>query len=150
MKFLDEIEQAVEAAWDKLKPHVVPEAEGDAKSVLDDLKAQAGQLGQQAVTDAKADAAKSVADVQQVAKDVLTALGVPYNDLAEADRPTLPSDVEKDPAAGQPTTDVAPTVPAEQADEPSAPEVPAEQDSAAAAQPAGVTTASNPGVVPGQ
>lgn len=148
---VEEIKDAVEAAWDKLKPHVVPEAETDAKSVLDDLKAQAGQIGEQAVSDAKADAATGAVDVQQVATDALTALGVPFNDLPAEQRPMLPSDVEQGAVPGKPTVDITPTVP-EQASEPAvgteAPadaEVPVEQETA----PMAVTTASNPGVVPG-
>lgn len=148
---VEEIKDAVEAAWDKLKPHVVPEAETDAKSVLDDLKAQAGQIGEQAVSDAKADAATGAVDVQQVATDALTALGVPFNDLPAEQRPTLPSDVEQGAVPGKPTVDTTPTVP-EQASVPAAgteapadAEAPVEQQTA----PTAVTTASNPGVVPG-
>lgn len=160
MNILEEIETAVESAWNKLKPHVVPEAEQDAKGVLDDLKTQAGQIGQQAVADAKTDAANAVVDVQKVATDALTALGLPYNDLPTEQRPTLPSDVEQGAVAGQPTVDVAPTTeapasePVAASSAPTAPNAQPVEESPAAASleqaSTAVTTENNPGVVPAQ
>jgi hypothetical protein len=118
--FVRSVEKRVEALWSDLSPHVVPEAEADAKQALASAKADLGQLAISAGQDVHEEAAAVVKSADEVARDAAQALGTPINDLPAADRPATAAELAT--AAGhdgEDTTEV--TVPADVTATPSEP-----------------------------